>query len=119
MVYGTLYAGVDYDSPYLIVNSVVSYPPPLQRGRGGVGKISPIGWAHLYLSANFKNNKYICKGRGSKEGRGESWPYVFEYCSHFMEHLQPRGWADLKPNVVASFNSHKIIMNLGSVHAKV
>jgi hypothetical protein len=37
------YAGVDYNSPYLIVNSVVSYLPPLQRGRGGVGKISPIG----------------------------------------------------------------------------
>ncbi len=37
------YAGVDYNSPYLIVNSVVSYSPPLQRKRGGVGKISPIG----------------------------------------------------------------------------
>jgi hypothetical protein len=36
-------AGVDFDSPYLIVNSVVSYPLPLQRERGGKGKISPIG----------------------------------------------------------------------------
>jgi hypothetical protein len=35
--------GVDYNLPYLIVNSVVSYPPPLQRERGGVGKISPLG----------------------------------------------------------------------------
>jgi hypothetical protein len=34
-----LYARVDYNSP---VNSVVSYPPTLQRERGGVGKISPI-----------------------------------------------------------------------------
>jgi hypothetical protein len=37
------YAGVDYNSPYLIVKFVVSYPPALQRDRGGVGKISPIG----------------------------------------------------------------------------
>jgi hypothetical protein len=36
------YDGVDYNSPYLTVNSVVSYSPPLQRDRGGVGKISPI-----------------------------------------------------------------------------
>jgi hypothetical protein len=29
MVYGMgPYAGVDYNSPYLIVNSIVSYPPP-------------------------------------------------------------------------------------------
>jgi hypothetical protein len=61
------YAGVDYKSPYLIVNSVVSYPPPLQR-EGAVGKISPIGWAHSYLSANFQNNKY---GKGEhREGKG-------------------------------------------------
>jgi hypothetical protein len=37
------YEGVDYNSAYLIVNSVVSYPPPQQKERGGVGKISPIG----------------------------------------------------------------------------
>ncbi len=28
-----------------------SFPPQLHRKRGGVGKVSPIGWAHLYLSA--------------------------------------------------------------------
>jgi hypothetical protein len=28
---------------YLVVNSVVSYPPPLQRERGEVEKISLIG----------------------------------------------------------------------------
>ncbi len=33
------YAGVDSNSPYLIV----SYPSSLQREKGGVGKISPIG----------------------------------------------------------------------------
>jgi hypothetical protein len=37
------YAGVDYNSPYLIVKSVVSYPVLPQRERGGVGKIAPIG----------------------------------------------------------------------------
>jgi len=40
------YAVVDYNSPYLIINSGVSYPHPLQRKRCGVGKFSPIGWAH-------------------------------------------------------------------------
>jgi hypothetical protein len=47
------YAGVDYNSPYLmLVNTVVSYPALLQRERGRVGKISPISWVHLYLAAN-------------------------------------------------------------------
>jgi hypothetical protein len=36
-------AGVDYNSRYLIINSVVRYPPPLQMERGAVGKISSIG----------------------------------------------------------------------------
>jgi hypothetical protein len=51
------YVGVDYNSLYLIVNSLVSYPSLLQRERGGGGKISPIGRAHLNLSANFQNNQ--------------------------------------------------------------
>jgi hypothetical protein len=34
MVYGTLYAGVDYNSSYLIVNSIVSYPYPHYKGTG-------------------------------------------------------------------------------------
>jgi hypothetical protein len=50
-------AGVDYNSPCLIVNSAVSYPPPIQREKGGARKISPIGLALLYLSANFQNNQ--------------------------------------------------------------
>jgi len=37
------YAGVDYDSLYLIVNSVVSYAVRLQRESDGMEKISPIG----------------------------------------------------------------------------
>jgi hypothetical protein len=39
-------------SLYLIVDSGVNFPLQLQREKGGVGKVSPIGWAHLYLSAN-------------------------------------------------------------------
>jgi hypothetical protein len=48
------YDGVDYNSPYLIVKSAIH---PHYKERGGLGKISPFGWAHLYLSANFQNNK--------------------------------------------------------------
>jgi hypothetical protein len=38
-----------------LVNLFTVYPPPLQRERGGVGEISPIGGAHLYV--NLQNNK--------------------------------------------------------------
>ncbi len=67
-----LYAGVDFNSPYLIVNSIVSYPtPPLQKERDIVGKISPIGWAHLYLLIS--KTGLLCKHKTEKgEGRGES-----------------------------------------------
>jgi hypothetical protein len=34
---------VTYPLPYLIVNCVVSYSPTLQRERGEMGNISPIG----------------------------------------------------------------------------
>ncbi len=65
------YVGVDHKSPYVIASSVVSYPPPLQRERGGVGKISPIGWAHLHLSANFQNrNFFYVNTSTAKEGEG-------------------------------------------------
>ncbi len=52
-------AGVDYNSPNLTANSAVSCPSPLQRERGRVRKISPIGWAHLYLSANIQNQFFM------------------------------------------------------------
>jgi hypothetical protein len=32
---------------FIPVNSVVIFPPLLQRERGGVGKISPIGYAQF------------------------------------------------------------------------
>jgi hypothetical protein len=39
------YAGVYYNAPYLIVNSVVMQlsTPHYKEEKGGVGKISPIG----------------------------------------------------------------------------
>ncbi len=66
------YAGVDYNSPYLIVKSVVSYPTPPQRERGGFVKIFPFGLAHSYLSANFQttNRKRRIKEKGEERGKG-------------------------------------------------
>jgi hypothetical protein len=44
-----------------------------------VGKISPIGWAHLYLSANFQNRFFYVNTSSEKMDEwGESWSYVFE-----------------------------------------
>ncbi len=104
------YAGVDYESSYLIVNSVVSYLPPLTRERGEMGKISPISWAHLYLSTNFQNTST------KKEGGGEGWELTSCLWIDF-----PGAWSSpclswLQPHCVAGFNSHnKMTMNLGSV----
>ncbi len=87
------FARVDYYSLYLIVNSVVSYPPPLQRERGGVEKMSPIGWAHFHLSANFQKNKI--KRRVRRRGREGVRADLMSLNRHFMEHGQPNAWADL------------------------
>ncbi len=54
--------------------------PQLQRETGGVGKVSPIGWAHLW------------KGEG---GEGGSWLYVLN--KHFWGHGQPHTWENLDP----------------------
>jgi hypothetical protein len=51
------YAGVDYNSAYISVIFVVSFPSAPQSEKSGVEKISPIGWAHVYLSDNFQNNQ--------------------------------------------------------------
>jgi|LakMenEpi03Aug12_release.lakeMendotaPanAssembly.Ray.scaffolds.fasta_scaffold1677364_1 hypothetical protein len=57
------YAGAEYNLTSSIVNSKVqlSIPTSVQRERGGVGKVTPIGWdwAHLYLSANFHNMLFM------------------------------------------------------------
>jgi hypothetical protein len=65
------YAGVDYYSPYLIVNSVVSYPPPLQREWGGVAKLAVVELFCICLY--FQNRFFYVNTRTEKgEGRGES-----------------------------------------------
>ncbi len=65
------YEGADYNSYYLIVNFVVSYQPPLQRERGGVGgRSSPLVehiWICLLISKITKRNRESTKKRG---GRG-------------------------------------------------
>jgi hypothetical protein len=67
-----LNAGVDSNSPYLKVNSVVSYlHPPLQRERGGAGKIFLLAeliciCLLVYKTTNRKRE------RGEGEGRGKS-----------------------------------------------
>ncbi len=65
------YARVDDNSPYLIVNSVVSYTSPLQNLSSGVGKISPVGLAHLHLSANFQTTNRKRESMEKGEGRSE------------------------------------------------
>ncbi len=56
------YAGVDYNSPYLTVNSVVSYPLPLQRERGAVGNLSYwLSSAHLFFFVYFFGG-LVCVG---------------------------------------------------------
>ncbi len=83
------YAGVDYNSPYLIVNSIVSYSSSLQREKGGVGKISPIGLSTLYLTANFQNRVfYVNTNTEKEEGRGDC---CMSLNIHFMEHWH---WAN-------------------------
>jgi hypothetical protein len=66
------YEGVDYNSPCLKVNSVVSYPSPLQRERGGVGRITPVGSTHLYLSGYFETTNRKRESTEKGEGRSES-----------------------------------------------
>jgi hypothetical protein len=73
MVYGTLCAGADYNSHYLMVNSIVSYPPSLQREKGWSGEdlsylLSTYVSVFEFSKPVFDRNTSTEKG----EGRGES-----------------------------------------------
>ncbi len=47
------YVGVDYNSLYLIVNTLVIYLPPLQKERGGLGKIKDLSsWLSTFASVD-------------------------------------------------------------------
>ncbi len=59
-------------SPYLIVDSEVSFSPQLLRERGGVGKVSRIGRAHLYPSANNLSTHRNRESTRNGEERGGS-----------------------------------------------
>jgi hypothetical protein len=76
------YAGVDFKSPYRIVNSIVSYPFKLQKG-SGVEKISPLVEHMLYLSAKFQN-WFLLKERSWKWARAD----LMSLNRHFIEHGQ-------------------------------
>ncbi len=58
---------------HLIVNSIVSYPSPLQKERGGewIRSLLLVEYIDICLLISKTTNK-----KGS--GRGGSWPYVFE-----------------------------------------
>jgi hypothetical protein len=73
VVYGTPYAGVDYNSAILIVNSSQLSTPPLQRERGGLGRsLLPVLVEHIIICLLISKTTNRKGGRGEGEGRGES-----------------------------------------------
>jgi hypothetical protein len=71
------YAGVDYNSLYLIVNSVVSYAPPLQRGKVWSGKHLSY-WLSTFVARLLISMITNRKRKSTKKGKGRGEPYVFE-----------------------------------------
>jgi len=67
-VWDPTYAGVDFNSPYLIVNSIASYPPPLYKGE-------EVQWErYLLLVVHICNCMLIFKTATRKRestGKGE------------------------------------------------
>jgi len=57
-------------SPHLVVDSEVSFPPQTTKGKGRDGNVSPISWAHLYLSAN--NGTANRKRERTRKGEGRA-----------------------------------------------
>jgi hypothetical protein len=100
-----------HSSSYLIVNSVVSYPTPLQRERDGVGKISSIGWEHLHLS-NFQNPLFLLCKHKYTEGGGKGWELTLCLWVDISSNM---GLGIGQPHAWAGFNHHKMTINLGSV----
>ncbi len=74
MEYGSIkgpYAGVDYSSPYFIVNSAVSYPPLTTKDKGWSGEtLLLVEHICICLLISKTTNRKREAGRG--EGRGES-----------------------------------------------
>ncbi len=78
------------------LHSQLSYPSSLQRKKGGVGKISPIGWAHLYLSANFQSQFFYVK-KSTEEGERRADLMSLVDISWSMGIGQTHAWADFNP----------------------
>ncbi len=96
---------------------IVSYPPPLQRERGGEGKISPIGWAHLYLSVNFKN-RFFYVNTSTEKGKGRCEQlilWLWKDISWSMGNPMPELTLIPRPSWL---NIHKMTMNLDSGEEK-
>ncbi len=66
-----LYAGVDYNSTYFIVNSVVSYPPPTTRVKGWSGEDLSYWYICICLLISITTNRKR-ESTEKGEGRGES-----------------------------------------------
>jgi hypothetical protein len=77
-------------SPYFIVDFNVQLftPTTVQSERGGVGKASPIGWAHFCLSAKSKTGFFMPNvKRGSTRNGDEEVRADFMSCNrHIIEH---------------------------------
>ncbi len=60
--------------PYLTVtdDSEVSFPPQLQREKGGVQKVPPNGWAHFYQPDNNGRTNRKRESTRKGEARGET-----------------------------------------------
>ncbi len=102
------HAGVDYNSLDLIVNSVVSYPPPIQK--------TGVEWGRsLILDEHFcicllSSKQPIRKGRVWKREREGARAYLKSLNRHFMEHGQTPCLSYFNPTLY--LDSHKMTMNL-------
>jgi hypothetical protein len=81
------YGGVDYNSPYLTVNSVVSYTASLQREKGGLGRSLQLV-EHICICLLIPRQPI---GKGKKERRGRERVRVMRadpmsFNMHFTEH---------------------------------
>ncbi len=90
MVYMGPYAGDDFNSPYLIVNSVVRYPPHYKMGWSREDLSLSFRFSALvqYLSANFQNQFFYVNTSTEKWEEGVRAD-LMSLNRNFMEHGQP------------------------------
>jgi hypothetical protein len=77
------YAGVDFNSPYLIVNSVVSYP--LHYNRKGVERWRSLQLVeHIFICLLISKTEFLCKHK-YKELGGKGSVLTHTYYSMYSE----------------------------------